>query len=236
MHPVPIKAVIFDLDDTLWPIGPVIIHAETVLHAWLSAHAPRVAEQFDIAALRQRREVLIKADPRYRIDLWALRHAVLSEAFAHSGEDSAAGAKIDAAMTVFSQARSQVTLYDDVLPTLQHLKSRVMLGSISNGFADLVMIGLANYFHTSIAAHQFGRAKPDAAIFHAACDALKVSPAQTVYVGDDLVLDVEGAQNAGLRAVWINRSARRIDPVRHGDIQPDAICTSLHELNEWLII
>lgn len=40
------KAILFDLDDTLWPIAPVILQAEQTLHAWLQAHAPRVAERF----------------------------------------------------------------------------------------------------------------------------------------------------------------------------------------------
>lgn len=33
---VPPKAILFDLDDTLWPIAPVIAAAETLLHDWLA--------------------------------------------------------------------------------------------------------------------------------------------------------------------------------------------------------
>ena len=47
-HPWP-KAVLFDLDDTLWPIVPVIRAAETILYTWLQQHAPRVADRFTIA-------------------------------------------------------------------------------------------------------------------------------------------------------------------------------------------
>jgi putative hydrolase of the HAD superfamily len=229
----PIKAVLFDLDDTLWPIGPVIVQAERTLQAWLAQHAPAVA-QFSIECLRQRRDALIATNPRYRVDLWALRHAVLSAAFADSGQDSDGGSKIDAAMAVFAAARNQVTPFDDVLPNLLRWKARLALGSISNGFADLAAIGMAHHFQVSLAAHQFGSAKPDPAIFHAACAALGVAPAHTVYVGDDLLLDVEGAQKAGLRAVWINRKNRVIDPALHGHLQPDATCTTLNELDQWL--
>ncbi len=229
-----IKVVIFDLDDTLWPIGPVIIQAEATLQEWLAIHAPNVAQQCSIPQLRKQRDILMAAHPHYRVDLWALRHAVLTQAFAMSGEDSANGEKVDAAMMVFANARNRVTLFDDVLPGLLHLKNHVILGSISNGFADLAAIGLAQHFHTSIAAHQFGLAKPDAAIFHAACDALNVAPEQAVYVGDDLLLDVDGAQKAGMLGVWINRENRAINPELHGDILPDAICANLDELNFWL--
>ena len=73
----PIKAVLFDLDDTLWPIIPVLEQAENLLHDWLAAHAPAVAECYSIDMLRARRQALMQAEPHYRIDLWGLRHATL---------------------------------------------------------------------------------------------------------------------------------------------------------------
>ena len=223
------KAILFDLDDTLWPIAPVIVQAEITLHAWLQAHAPRVAQQFDIATLRQHRLDLLARQPELRIDLGQLRRAGLHHAFGQAGEDVA---KVEAAMAHFFAARNAVTPYADVLPGLLHLKQRVLLGSISNGNADLAAIGLAAHFRVSLAAADFGSAKPDAAIFHAACTELGVAPHEAVYVGDDLLLDVAGAQRAGLRGVWLKRAgnAAQADPA----IRPDAICATLAELREWL--
>lgn len=231
MTMTPIKAVLFDLDDTLWPIVPVIKQAEVILHDWLAEHAPAVAQRFSIEELRAHRMQLMEANPRFRYDLHALRHTGLKYAFLAAGEDIE---KIDHAMKVFAAARNRVTLFEDVLPTLAHLSSRVKVGSVSNGAADLEIIGLAHHFHVSIAAHQMGCAKPDAAIFHAACDALAVAPEETVYVGDDPVLDVEGAQNAGLRAVWMNRIELGAARSMPDHIRPDAICATLHELDAWL--
>jgi len=225
-----IKAVLFDLDDTLWPVNPVIEKAEATLHAWLSIHAPRVAQRFSISALRKRRLAMAEENPRYRIELRAVRQASLAEAFLESGED---GTKIEAAMAVFDQARNEVTLYDDVIPALTKLKSRYATGSISNGFADLDAIGIAHHFNVSIAAHRCGYAKPDAEIFHAACDTLKIKPSEAVYVGDDPESDIAGAQFAGLRAAWMVRGdlrPRKMPP----HIQPDAILTDLHGLIGWL--
>ena len=37
---VPVKAVLFDLDDTLWPIAPTIIRAEALQYEWLAVNAP----------------------------------------------------------------------------------------------------------------------------------------------------------------------------------------------------
>jgi putative hydrolase of the HAD superfamily len=231
MKMLPIKAVLFDLDDTLWPIVPVIKRAEVVLHEWLAIHAPGVTRHFTSDRLRELRSGLLAADTRYQVDLWALRHATLTEAFTVAGEDAA---KVDLAMQIFSKARNAVTPFEDVLPTLTRLNGLVKVGSISNGFADLEEIGLAHHFHTSIAAHQLGCAKPDTAIFHAACEALDVAPAEAVYVGDDPALDVEGAQKAGLRGVWMNRSGLESTKSLPGHIRPDAVFTTLYELDQWL--
>jgi putative hydrolase of the HAD superfamily len=227
----PIKAVLFDLDDTLWPIVPVIKRAETILYDWLAVNAPAVVRQFTIESLRERRLALLEADPRYRIDLRALRHAGLTEAFAAAGEDVR---KVDLAIDIFSQARNAVIPFEDVLPTLSSLRGRVALGSVSNGVADLEAIGLAHYFQASVAAHRFGCAKPDAAIFHAACDALGVAPQEAVYVGDDPFIDVEGAQKAGLCAAWMNRAGLKPQITLPESIRPDVVCGTLYELDQWL--
>jgi FMN hydrolase / 5-amino-6-(5-phospho-D-ribitylamino)uracil phosphatase len=225
-----IRAVLFDLDDTLWPIVPVIQRAEALLFDWLTTNAPAVADKFTIEQMRARRMELMATDPVYQLDLRALRRAGLTEAFLSTGQDLTL---IDQAMGVFSKARNEVTPFEDVMPVLAQLRDRVALGSVSNGVADLDAIGLAHFFQTSVAAHRLGCAKPDAAIFHAACDALGVAPEQALYVGDDPVLDVEGAQKAGLRAAWVNRPElpQRTLP---GHIRPDVICASLFELNQWL--
>ena len=59
-----------------------------------------------------------------------------------------------------------------------------------------------------------------------------VAPGEALYVGDDILLDVQAAQKAGLRAVWLNRthSERHLE---HG-VAPDAICANFDELIDWL--
>ncbi len=227
MHNAPIQAVLFDLDDTLWAIEPVLHLAEKQLYSWLQQHAPAVAAQHTVISLRQRRQELAQREPAYQINLWALRHAVLTQVLTECQEDPALA---DPAMALFTTGRNAVTPFDDVEPGLQQMKKHLKLGTVSNGFADLGRIGLAEHFEISIAAHQFGTAKPDPAIFHAACKALAVTPQQTVYVGDDLRLDVLGAQQAGLRAVWMNRFERSLPD----HVRPDAVCTNLGELSAWL--
>jgi putative hydrolase of the HAD superfamily len=174
---------------------------------------------------------MLEANPRFQIDLRALRHAGLIEAFASVGEDVG---KVDLAIEIFSAARNEVTPFEDVVPTLSRLRGRVALGSVSNGVADLEAIGLAHYFQASVAAHRFGCCKPDPTIFHAACEALGVAPHEAVYVGDDLFIDVEGAQKAGLHAAWMNREGLKPATTVPDTIRPDVVCNTLYELDQWL--
>lgn len=224
-----ILAVIFDLDDTLWPMLPLIHQAEQALSYWLAANAPTIAQRTGIADMRALREQLLPTDPRFSYDLWALRHAMLSQLLGDVEDDPEQLRQLaDAGMAVFAHARNQVSLFDDVMPALTEMGKHWRLGSISNGFADLDEIGLAPHFQVSLAAHRFGCAKPDPRIFLAACAALDVPPAQAIYVGDDLLADVQGASQAGLRSVWINRSGFVAD---HG---ADVECRDLTAVLRWL--
>lgn len=222
-------ALLFDLDDTLWPIGPVIAAAEESWHAWLAEHAPRVAQAFSVAELRVRRMALLERRPELIADLYQLRREALAEVFAELGEDPA---HIEGSMRHFAVQRNLVVPYADVLPALPLLQGMLRLGVITNGNADLEVIGMDHHFEYALSSSRFGRAKPDPAIFHAACAAMGVAPQDAVYVGDDLRLDVQGAQAAGLRAVWMNRHGSTAH--LEAGVTPDAICATFDELLHWI--
>jgi HAD superfamily hydrolase (TIGR01549 family) len=226
-----IKAVLFDLDDTLWPVAPAIMRAEEQMFAWLGEHVPAVTQRFDIHALRARRMEMLNASEQYRFDMIGLRHAGLTEAFLHCGEDCD---KVEGAMEVFNRLRNTVDFYEDVPAVLSRLSKNWILGSISNGPADLETIGLAPHFQVSVAAWRVGCGKPDPQIFRTACELLEVHPRHAVYVGDDPALDVEGAQKAGLTGIWLDREGRHAAGKLPPHIAPDAICTNLYEVEHWL--
>ncbi|HEY1225816.1 MAG TPA: HAD family hydrolase, partial [Ramlibacter sp.] len=121
---------------------------------------------------------------------------------------------------------------DDVVPGLVRLKGKVAIGAITNGNADLRTIGLDRHFQAWVSAPQLGVAKPDPAIFLAGCRALDVAPWDAIYVGDDVLLDVQGAQDIGMRGVWMNRNGSN-KHVEHG-VVPDAIVRDFDELLDWL--
>ena len=73
--------------------------------------------------------------------------------------------------------------------------------------ALLAGLGLARFFDRVVLPSDAGASKPDPRIFAFALEALGVSPAQAVYVGDDPSDDHEGAAAAGLRAVDVRALA-----------------------------
>jgi putative hydrolase of the HAD superfamily len=86
--------------------------------------------------------------------------------------------------------------------------------------------GLSEHLDARLYTSELSHMKPHPTVFAAALDAVGVSdPAAAVFVGDRLHDDVHGAQEAGLRAVWI-----RNDFVPAFDVEPDATIDSLAEL------
>ena len=92
-------------------------------------------------------------------------------------------------------------------PVLAALSERYRLAVVSNFYGNLEAVcdraGLAPFFATLVDSHCVGVKKPDPAIFHAALKFLGTTPKTTVFVGDSLHRDREGARRAGLRFIWM---------------------------------
>ena len=101
-----IKAIAFDLDDTLWPIAPTIDRAEKAMTDWVAEQYPHVAGQFDINTLRLLRASLVAANPALKNDVLNLRRGTIRAAFLDAGEDEAAAER---AFEVFRAARSTLS-------------------------------------------------------------------------------------------------------------------------------
>jgi FMN hydrolase / 5-amino-6-(5-phospho-D-ribitylamino)uracil phosphatase len=220
-----IRAISLDLDDTLWPIWPTIERAEQALHEWLAIHAPIAASLFSSPdSLREIRAGVTAQRPDLKHDLSALRRESIRLALQRAGEDTGLA---EPAFEVFFSARQRVTPYGDVIPALEFLSSRFPLVSLSNGNADLHRVGMAPYFRAAVSARSFGVPKPDPRIFHAAAGAVDARPEEVLHVGDDVLLDVLGARNAGMQAVWVNRVEAQWP---HADQRPELECRTLSEL------
>ena len=200
------QVVSLDLDDTLWPVAPVIEAAERDLYTWLQRTHPAVAEGHSVQSMRALRAAVATEFPAHAHDLTFLRREALARQFRAASHDAA---HADHALEVFLAARNRVDLYPDVRPALERLRGKYRLFALSNGNADLKRCGLAHFFEGHVTARSAGEAKPDARIFARLLAEAGVRSADVLHVGDDPVTDVDGAQRAGLAAVWLNRDARR---------------------------
>lgn len=224
-----IKAITFDLDDTLWDIWPVVERAERLLHDWLAARYPRIPERFTPLELRELCGEIAAARPEIAHDRTRLRKDALQLAAMQAGYPEF---DAEAAFAVFYVARNAVELFAEVRPTLERLARRYPLASLSNGNADVRLIGLDDVFSFSLNAIEVGAAKPEPLMFELACHRLGARPGQVIHVGDDPEHDVRGAANAGMRTVWVNRN--RWD--WPGGPEADAEIGSLAELEAVLAV
>ena len=200
------RVISLDLDDTLWPVGPVIAAAEETLLGWLRLRYPEAARGHDVASMRAMRVRIAAQFPERSHDLTFLRRQALAAQFAAAGY---AESLCDEALEVFLAARNRVAIYDDVRPALARLRTGYRLFAVSNGNADLHRCGISELFDGHVTAIAAGAAKPDARIFAALVEMAGVTAGEIMHVGDDPVADVLGASQAGMQSVWLNRGGVR---------------------------
>ena len=114
-------------------------------------------------------------------------------------------------------AANNATLYDDVIPTLEHLRDAgFKLAIVSNWDTPLdpltERLGIAHYFDVIVASHdaRVKSAKPDPHIFSYTLAAVGVSAEEAIHVGDTYEADIIGARNAGIRPILIDRDGTQV--------------------------
>jgi putative hydrolase of the HAD superfamily len=202
---IPPLVLSLDLDDTLWPVAPVIAAAEDALWSFLRERHPELMRAHGRETLRALHARVAAAHPDRLHDMTFMRRRTLVELFASTPR---AEALADEAFEIFYAARNRVRLYDEVARELDRLRRRYRLFALSNGNADLARCGLAELFEGHVTAISAGHPKPDARIFAQLLERAGVLPAQVLHIGDDPHADVVGATRAGMQAAWINRDAR----------------------------
>jgi len=196
------KLISLDLDDTLWPCMPTIEAAEKKLYQWLQQHCPPITQHYSQDDLRDKRRRLMAEQTHLAHDLSAARR----EHFKILADELNLNHNwIADAFEVYFSARQQVTLYDDVEPVLQQLKPKFILVALTNGNADIQRAGVGHLFHAQISAADVQAAKPDPAMFKKMMADYQLSAADCIHVGDHPVHDIQGATNAGISSVWLNR-------------------------------
>lgn len=224
---MPLKAVLFDLDDTLYDHQHNCREALSGVHREYACFQRVSYEEFD-----QRHSDYLEAIHLRvlagELTLDEARRLRFRKLFAHYGEEIADDA-LETLTVRYRQAYlAAERLIDGAVALLEQVRAAgLRIGIVTNNTieeqtAKLKRLGLEPYIDVLTISEAVGVAKPDPRIFAAALRQLGCQPDEVVMVGDSWSADIMGAQAAGIRAVWLNR---------YGRACPDPACaTEIHAL------
>lgn len=219
------RVILLDLDDTLVPdVSDFLVAVDDTAAALGAPAGMSVAVR---ARARQRwREAAAETRIRmtdissweslwapFPVDLrpWAAGHrfGVWREALIDCGADEPDLAR-QLAEAYPERRLGRCAPYPEVVGVLEDLGGIARLGVVTNGMeehqrAKLDAAGLTGLFDVVVSSSAVGASKPDPRIFQFALECVSGRPADAVMVGDNPTRDVAGAQQAGIRGVWVDR-------------------------------
>ena len=211
-----IKAISFDLDDTLYSNKPVMQVIGEKMIAYFS-HLPilqkSMSDQHKLLDAHFwshfRHQALLK-EPDLAHDVVKVRLVSYQLGFMSLGlADDIAQQQAQAALDYFIQLRSDFTVPEQSKKLLANLSKKYPLIAISNGNVDTKALGLSQYFqHIYHAGWQVDgrllKQKPAGDMFTVACQQLAIKPSELLHVGDCGRADIQGALRAGCQAAWLS--------------------------------
>lgn len=189
-----IKAVIFDLDNTLLDrTNSFKSFASTLLNRYfghLESHHQmlELIIQLDLDGYKDKRELFQELLDQLP---WLIKP------------------EHDELMNYYNEHYvKNAVLTDQALEVIRHTRSKYKTALITNGrkaiqYGKIDQLGIRAEFDFIIVSEEAGYKKPDRRIFEAALAGMQLQPEQCIYVGDHPVNDIEGAFNAGLDTIWI---------------------------------
>lgn len=112
-----------------------------------------------------------------------------------------------------------VRLVPGTLELLEYLKPKYHLHLITNGFEEVQSLklngsGMAPYFETLTVSEEVGVKKPNPEIFFYALKKAGAKAEESLMIGDEMAVDIDGARAAGIDQVFFNPSKAKVDGVR----------------------
>jgi putative hydrolase of the HAD superfamily len=251
-----LRAVLFDLDDTLIVDEAVSREAFEAVSRYARDRHGAEAERFAREAAEQAK-TLWQAGPCHEfcrslgisafeclwgrfegegelseLRNWALsfREQVFDHALREQMIESAEGSR-DLAEVFSRERRLLQRLMPDARETLTRLSAKYALGMLTNGAPDLqrekiAASGLESLFNEVVVSGVYGIGKPRPEIFLHLTDRLGIPPSEAVMVGNSLERDIAGARIAGITSIWLKVAGSE----EYSDVEPDFSIRGLVEL------
>jgi HAD superfamily hydrolase (TIGR01549 family) len=211
------RAVLFDLDDTLFDHEYCARTALMTVHAAHSCFGRMPFEQMEIAHARHLEDLHAEVLGG-RVGLDDARVERFRRLFGAVGERDEEAAR-RAAAAYRDRYVAERRAVSGAAGLLRAVRTRARIGIVSNNLFEeqqqkLRTCGLEPLVDALIVSEEVGVSKPDPAIFREALQRLDCGPAEAVMIGDSWAADVIGARAAGIRAIWFNRhGAARPEPL-----------------------
>ena len=228
-----LRAVLFDIDDTLFPTTKFAGRArrravDAMVHAGLDVDPE--------AAVQELEEVVREFSSNYghHFDKLVLRLGARLKPGVHPAIVIASG------ICAYHAAKEHIRPYPDAVRVLAALGSTgLQRGVVTNGLTvkqaeKLVRLGLERAFSPNaiFISEELGVAKPHPKIFSIACESLGIRPEQAIYVGDHPARDVDPAHEAGLITCLRRGEGRHVE--ERAVHEPDISVETLDELIQIL--
>lgn len=188
------RAIIFDLDDTLYPERSFVDSGFRAVADW-TERSLGLASEIVYRELTDSFEDGVRGDT---FDRLLARHGIGGNGWVRQMVD------------VYRGHSPEIAPFPELTELLPWLRSRFLLGLVTDGQREVQRrkiraLGLDGEFHAVVLTDDLGRlaGKPSSRPFIAVLDMLGVSAPEAVYVGDNPVKDFLGARRIGMRAVRI---------------------------------
>jgi HAD superfamily hydrolase (TIGR01549 family) len=232
----PVKAVVVDYVGTLTTVRDYSLAASRVkLHQALA----EVGFETDIAIFH---EEYTKAHEKYRAvryeKLIEVTNAVwVSEALNNLGfKTSVEDPRLKAALNVFFQDFvNSLSLRDYAETLLRKMAGSLKLGLVSNFtyapvvHASLRKLGISRFFNAILTSDEVGWRKPHKKIFQDILKMLSVAPEEVVFIGDSPSEDIKGAQEVGMKTIFVPSQFYNLKDLHESLQQPDIVAEDLRD-------
>ena len=200
-----IRLITLDLDNTLWDTEKTMQRAEKELRVHIKSVSKKAFDIYGSETTYEIRNHLLREQPGLRSNLTEFRKLLLSEVFFRAG-NSTQDSKIlaNSAFKTFFKFRNKVVFFEGAIDLLTTLSEKYKVFALTNGNADVKMIGIDKYLSGAVSSAEIGVSKPSAQIFEAALKKAGEEAKSCIHVGDDYEDDIVGASNAGIASIWLN--------------------------------
>jgi putative hydrolase of the HAD superfamily len=215
---MPIKAVLFDMFDTLMLIiknhdfyNPSLMR----MYNYLTQKDVDVSfEEFNQAYIKARDELYYKADKNFEEPHFNMRVAEALKNLGYTHDVSSTIVK-EATSEFCEEFMNYVLVDEHAEAVLRRLHGKYRLGLVSNfAIPECVLKllkthGIDKLFDIIVVSGAVNKRKPSPEIFENAMKALDVSANETIFVGDTFDADVGGAKAVGMKAIYVERRKQK---------------------------